>query len=94
MSGARILVVDDEEGVRWALTKALQGAGHRVEPAADGEAGLAAALDPGIALVLLDVRLQGAPVLLHDAQRDGQAQPRPLGLGGEERREQLGLRLR
>jgi two-component system nitrogen regulation response regulator GlnG len=57
MSRARILVVDDEESVRWALTKALTRAGYAVETAADGRAGLAAASDEGIALVLLDVRL-------------------------------------
>jgi DNA-binding response OmpR family regulator len=57
MSRARILVVDDEESVRWALTKALERAGYVVETAADGRAGLAAAADEGIALVLLDVRL-------------------------------------
>jgi two-component system nitrogen regulation response regulator GlnG len=52
-------VVDDEEGVRWALTKALQRAGHRVLLAADGDAGLAAAMDAGVELVLLDLRLPG-----------------------------------
>ncbi|MFB3819164.1 MAG: sigma-54-dependent transcriptional regulator [Candidatus Methylomirabilales bacterium] len=57
MRRPRILVVDDEESVRWALTKALERAGYAVETAADGRAGLAAAADEGIALVLLDVRL-------------------------------------
>ena len=59
MKGKRILVVDDEEGVRWALTKALERAGYRVDLAADGPGGLAAAENPEIDLVLLDVRLPG-----------------------------------
>ncbi len=33
MTGKRVLVVDDEESVRWALTKALERAGYRVEAA-------------------------------------------------------------
>jgi two-component system nitrogen regulation response regulator GlnG len=59
MTGRRILVVDDEESVRWALTKALERAGYRVDLAADGPGGLAAAEDPGVDLTLLDVRLPG-----------------------------------
>jgi two-component system nitrogen regulation response regulator GlnG len=59
MTDKRILVVDDEESVRWALRKAMEGAGYRVDLAADGPAGLAAASDPGVELVLLDVRLPG-----------------------------------
>src|SRR5574341_539574 len=59
MTDKRILVVDDEESVRWALRKAMEGAGYRVDLAGDGPAGLAAASDPGVELVLLDVRLPG-----------------------------------
>ena len=59
MTGKRILVVDDEESVRWALTRALERAGHRVDVAADGSSGLAAAERPDVDLVLLDVRLPG-----------------------------------
>jgi len=59
MTGGRILVVDDEESVRWALTKALERAGYRVDLAADGPSGLAAAEDLEVDLVLLDVRLPG-----------------------------------
>ena len=36
MTSRRILVVDDEESVRWALSKALERAGYRVDLAADG----------------------------------------------------------
>ncbi|MGE5849398.1 MAG: sigma 54-interacting transcriptional regulator [Candidatus Methylomirabilota bacterium] len=59
MTDKRILVVDDEESVRWALRKAMERAGYRVDLAADGPTGLAAASDPGVELVLLDVRLPG-----------------------------------
>ena len=59
MTGSRVLVVDDEESVRWALTKALEGAGYRVDLAADGPSGSAAAENSDVDLVLLDVRLPG-----------------------------------
>jgi two-component system nitrogen regulation response regulator GlnG len=59
MTDRRILIVDDEESVRWALRKALERASFRVELVADGRAGLRAADDPDIDLVLLDVRLPG-----------------------------------
>jgi two-component system nitrogen regulation response regulator GlnG len=59
MTGKHILVVDDEESVRWALTKALERAGYRVDLAADGPSGFAAAENPEVDLVLLDVRLPG-----------------------------------
>ncbi|MBP2671611.1 MAG: putative Nitrogen assimilation transcription regulatory protein (ntrC)(synonyms:glnT, glnG), partial [candidate division NC10 bacterium] len=59
MTGRRVLVVDDEESVRWALTKALERAGYRVDVAADGPSGSSAAENPDVDLVLLDVRLPG-----------------------------------
>ena len=59
MTSRQILVVDDEESVRWALSKALERAGYRVNLAADGPSGLAATEDTGVDLVLLDVRLPG-----------------------------------
>jgi two-component system nitrogen regulation response regulator GlnG len=61
MIGARhILVVDDEESIRWALRKALEREGYRVVLAADGVEGLARATDPGIDLVLMDIKMPGA----------------------------------
>jgi two-component system nitrogen regulation response regulator GlnG len=59
VAGRSIVVVDDEEGVRWALSKALERAGYRVVLAADGEAGRREAADPAVDLVLLDIRLPG-----------------------------------
>ncbi len=54
-----ILVVDDEETVRWAVEKTLEREGYAVRQAADGPAGVAAAADPAVDLVLLDVRMPG-----------------------------------
>ena len=53
MSGARILVVDDESQILRALQTSLQGAGYEVEVAATaGEAMTAAAADPPDAVIL------------------------------------------
>ncbi|MBK1657239.1 sigma-54-dependent transcriptional regulator [Paracraurococcus ruber] len=56
---ARILIADDDAGVREGLAEAVADLGHEVVAAADGEAALAAA-GPGIAAVLLDLRMPGA----------------------------------
>ena len=55
----RVLVVDDEPGVRAALTRGLTAEGMDVESAADGPAGLAAAATGRFDAVLLDVVLPG-----------------------------------
>jgi DNA-binding NtrC family response regulator len=54
---SRVLIIDDEPGVCWALRKALEEAGHEVETAGTAEQGLplAAACD----LVFLDIALPG-----------------------------------
>jgi len=54
---ARILVIDDELGMREGCRRALTPLGHRVEVAADGEEGLQKLLDGTYDLVLLDVRM-------------------------------------
>jgi two-component system nitrogen regulation response regulator GlnG len=59
MTGQRILVVDDEESIRWGLRKALERARYRVDEAADGVSGLESGSEPEVDLVLLDVRLPG-----------------------------------
>jgi two-component system, OmpR family, KDP operon response regulator KdpE len=59
MSGARILVVDDEPEIRSALETTLRGAGYDVEASASGEDALVkASLRPPEA-VLLDLVLPG-----------------------------------
>ncbi len=55
----QILVVDDEDSVRWAVQKALEREGYAVVQAVDGPGGAAAAEAPEVDLVLLDVRLPG-----------------------------------
>jgi len=56
---ARILVVDDEEGLREFLSQALLGAGHVVETACDGEEALALLAKQGFDLVLTDLKMPG-----------------------------------
>ncbi len=56
---ATVLVADDEEINRLILRELLQGAGHRVLEAADGEAALTAVAEGGVDLVLLDVVMPG-----------------------------------
>ncbi len=56
---ARILIVDDEESICWALERLLSGEGHSCRAAASAEAALEAAAEEGFGLVLLDVRLPG-----------------------------------
>ena len=54
-----ILVVDDEEDFVEMLSLRLEGAGHRVRKAFDGEAGLAALDQAECDVVLLDIRMPG-----------------------------------
>ncbi len=53
----RILVVDDEEGVRSFLAEALEREGHDVAQAADGSAALRAARDEPFDVVITDLRM-------------------------------------
>jgi two-component system, NtrC family, response regulator AtoC len=57
VSSRRILVVDDEAGLRHTLTLILRDEGYEVLTAEDGEAGLRVALAETPALVLCDVRM-------------------------------------
>lgn len=61
-----VLVVEDDNAIRRGLADALRFARYRVVEAADGQAGLAAALDPDLDLVLLDIlmpKMDGMAVL-------------------------------
>jgi len=53
-----ILVVDDENGIRWALKHKLSKGGHQVITAETGEEALTK-LDANLDLVLVDVRMPG-----------------------------------
>ncbi|MBZ5577145.1 MAG: sigma-54 dependent transcriptional regulator [Acidobacteriia bacterium] len=59
MKARRILVVDDEPGIRQSLMGVLEDEGYSVEAVADGEACLAALPRADFELVLLDVWLPG-----------------------------------
>lgn len=96
----RILVVEDELAMRRGLEDALSDAGYRVLSSADGEAGLARALEEKPDLVVLDVmmpRLDGfalcaelrrlgfrAPVLFLTARGRMEDRVRGLDLGGDD----------
>jgi DNA-binding response OmpR family regulator len=54
---ARILLIDDEPGIRNFVSRGLRGEGFSVDLAADGDAGLKAALGPPYDLIILDLLL-------------------------------------
>jgi DNA-binding response OmpR family regulator len=57
MSAAHVVVVEDEPAIRRGVVDALRVTGYRVTEAPDGPRGLAAAAEPGVSLVLLDLLL-------------------------------------
>jgi len=57
MSGARILLIEDEPGLVLTLTDRLVGEGYLVESAHDGDQGLSRVLNESFDLILLDVML-------------------------------------
>ena len=59
MAKGRILVVDDEAGIRSSLRQILEDEGHRVDEAGDGPEALAKAGADTFDVVLLDVWLPG-----------------------------------
>jgi len=66
MTRLRILVVEDDAAIRRGLCDALKFSGYDTVEAADGQAGLDAALTAGVDLVLLDVlmpKMDGFAVL-------------------------------
>jgi PAS domain S-box-containing protein len=58
-STARILVVDDERGIREGCRKALSSEGHQVETAEDGAAALQMVRSGAFDLLLVDVKMPG-----------------------------------
>ena len=75
--GPRILLVEDDPGLRLTLTHRLDSEGYRVETAADGEAGLARAAGDVFDLVILDVMLprRNGFDVCRDLRRRGVATP-------------------
>lgn len=56
---AKILLVDDERSVKWALQQILAADGHTVETANSGEEGLLKAREQAFELVISDLRMPG-----------------------------------
>ena len=56
---ARILVVDDEDGLREFLAEALEGAGHEVLQAGGGAAALDQLASANVQLVITDLKMPG-----------------------------------
>jgi len=71
----RILVVDDEDSIRWVLTRGLTRRGWKVESAANAQAALQQLSEQAYALVFLDVRLPDTDGLTLLQQIRRQPQP-------------------
>jgi DNA-binding response OmpR family regulator len=56
---ARLLVLEDDEGLRTSLRLVLESGGYEVIEAADAERALEAVADPGVDLMLVDLMLRG-----------------------------------
>jgi two-component system nitrogen regulation response regulator NtrX len=56
---ARILVIDDEEAVRFTVKEVLVRAGYDVDTASDGKEGLEILRDSGADLVITDIIMPG-----------------------------------
>jgi DNA-binding response OmpR family regulator len=74
---ARILLIDDECGIRNFVSRGLREEGFTVDLAADGNAGLKAALGPPYDLIILDLLLPdlGGIDVLHRLIRQHPGQP-------------------
>src|SRR5450631_3413989 len=59
MSLTRILVADDEESMRWVLSKALKRKGFSVDLAHDGRQALSMIQDGSYDLAILDIKMPG-----------------------------------
>ena len=95
MSGERILVVEDDEGIRESLRYSLEEAGYSVQEAAEGASALRLARQLRPELILLDVMLPGlSGVEVLKALRKGSAVPVILVTArGEELDRVIGLEL-
>ncbi|MCK5651682.1 MAG: response regulator, partial [Gemmatimonadetes bacterium] len=72
----KILIIDDDRGLRKSLTLILTDAGYEVRVAEDGEEGLASALSENPQMILCDVRMpkkDGLSFLREYKERGGEA---------------------
>ncbi|MEE8449690.1 MAG: sigma 54-interacting transcriptional regulator, partial [Thermodesulfobacteriota bacterium] len=71
MAGGRILIAEDEDSLRFALTELLKAKGHEVVAAPDGKEALAAVADLTLEVALIDIKLPGVDgleILAHSRQ--------------------------
>src|SRR5271169_4250500 len=59
MGNEKILIVDDDESVRWVLKKSLEKEGFETVLAKDGSEALSRLKEEEIAIVLMDIRMPG-----------------------------------
>lgn len=59
LDSKKILVVDDDAGIRQSLARILRGSGYKVEVAADGEQAIATAESFEPDVLLVDMRMPG-----------------------------------
>jgi two-component system, OmpR family, copper resistance phosphate regulon response regulator CusR len=100
VSRARILLIDDEQRILDFVSRGLEAEGYVVDVAANGDAGLQAALDQSHDLVILDLLLPdrgghdvlrhlvrqhpGQPVIVLSALSDTASKVNSLELGAED----------
>ncbi|HWD08032.1 MAG TPA: response regulator transcription factor [Actinomycetota bacterium] len=99
MKKGRVLVVDDEESIRRAVTRALTARGYLVDVAPDGESALAAARSTEADLIILDLNLpgidglsvcqqvrgwSGVPILVLSVREEEADKVRALDLGADD----------
>lgn len=92
---ARVLVVEDDAAIRRGLCDALKFSGYAVSEAADGKAGLEAALTGEIDLILLDIlmpKMDGFAVLREVRKAKASLPVIVLTAKGEEQDRVRGLR--
>ena len=74
MSAARVLLIEDDAGIRDTLRRVLEGEGYEVETERRGDDGLSRAASASFNVVITDLRLPGLSGLelvrqLRSAQR-------------------------
>jgi two-component system KDP operon response regulator KdpE len=96
---SRVLVVDDEVGIRKVVRDALERAGHQVESAADGVAALDLLEEQGVDLVVTDLSMpkmsglelvrrirekSGIPILVLTVRQEEREKVRLLDAGADD----------
>lgn len=59
MTQKHLVLIDDQDDLRWVLKIALQGKGYRVSDFSDGESALSATLQPSPDIFIIDSGLPG-----------------------------------